>query len=243
MDHTRHSSQSAPKLCMTHEAASEGGHPRCRRTYTHQAVAAAIYAQRDDRRARFIDSSLMAAAANLQAVRMAATLMEGGPMRPPTAPSGVFRTADGWMQMVVLKDSDFRTLCSLPGREDLAADPRFGGSAERSDHAEMLNAAVGEHIAAKPSAYWQARLTEAGIQNEALQDNAQFAAHPQTEASGLISCLAQPGGDRLWPVPNPAGAPPLVSGSPEATAPELGQHTAEVLLELEESEAFAAAEE
>ena len=211
--------------------------------YTHQAVAAAIYARRDDRRARFIDSSLMAAAANLQAVRMTATLMEGGPMRPPTAPSGVFRTADGWMQMVVLKDGDFRALCALLDREDLAADPRFAGSADRSDHAEVLNAAVGAHIAAAPTAYWRARLTEAGIQNEALQDYAQFAAHPQTEATGLISHLAQPGGDRLWPVPNPAGAPPLVSGSRQATAPALGQHTAEVLLELEETEGAAAAEE
>ena len=211
--------------------------------YTHQAVAAAIYAQRDDRRARFIDSSLMAAAANLQAVRMTATLMEGGPMRPPTAPSGVFRTADGWMQMVVLKDSDFRKLCGLLDREDLAADARFAGTAERSAHAETLNALVGEHIAAEPTALWQTRLTEAGIQNEALQDYEQFAAHPQTEAMGLISYLAQPGGDRLWPVPNPPGAPPLLSGSPAAAAPALGQHTEEVLLELEETGAFPAASE
>ena len=207
--------------------------------YTHQAVAAALYAQRGRRRARFIDSSLMAAAANLQAVRMAATLMEGGPMRPPTAPSGVFRTADGWMQMVVLKDSDFHTLCGLLGREDLAADPRFADPAGRSAHAEALNAAVGGHIAAEPTAYWQDRLAAAGIQNEAVQDYAQFAAHPQTEAAGLISWLRQPGGDRLWPAPNPAGAPPLVSGSPQATAPALGQHTQELLLELERADAPA----
>ena len=211
--------------------------------YTHQAVAAAIYARRDDPRARFIDSSLMAAAANLQAVRMCATVMEGGPMRVPTSPSGVFRTADGWLHLVVLKDSDFQALCGLIDRADLAADPRFAGPAGRAACAEELNAAVGEHIAAQPTAHWQACLTEAGLQNEAVQDYAQFAAHPHTEATGLISRLAQPGGDRLWPVPNPAGAPPLVSGSPEATAPALGQHTGEVLLELEETEDSAAAEE
>ena len=211
--------------------------------YTHQAVAAAIYAQRDDRRARFIDSSLMAAAANLQSVRMCATVMEGGPLGMPTSPSGVFRTADGWLHLVVLKDSDFQALCGLIDRADLAADPRFAGPAGRSEHAEELNAAVAEHIAAQPTAHWQECLTEAGLQNEAVQDYAQFVAHPQTEATGLISWLEQPGGDRRWPVPNPAGAPPLVSGSPAATAPALGQHTDEVLLELEETEAAAAAEE
>ncbi len=211
--------------------------------YTHQAVAAAIYAQRDDRRARFIDSSLMAAAANLQSVRMCATVMEGGPLGMPTSPSGVFRTADGWLHLVVLKDSDFQALCGLIDRADLAADPRFAGPAGRSEHAEELNAAVAAHIAAQPTAHWQECLTEAGLQNEAVQDYAQFVAHPQTEATGLISWLEQPGGDRRWPVPNPAGAPPLVSGSPAATAPALGQHTDEVLLELEESEAAAAAEE
>lgn len=211
--------------------------------YTHQAVAAAIYAQRDERRARFIDSSLMAAAANLQAVRLSATVMEGRPMGMPTAPSGVFRTADGWLHLVVLKTSDFQALCGLIDRADLAADRRFAGPAERSEHAEELNAAVAAHIEAQPTAHWQACLTEAGLQNEAVQDYAQFAAHPQTAATGLISWLEQPGGDRPWPVPNPAGAPPLVSGAPEATAPALGQHTDEVLLELEESEAAAAAEE
>ena len=185
----------------------------------------------------------MAAAANLQAVRMTATLMEGGPMRPPTSPSGVFRTADGWIHLVVLKDSDFQALCGLLGRADLAADPRFAGSADRAANAEELNAAVAEHVAAEPTAHWRARLTEAGLQNEALQDYAEFAAHPQTKATGLISRLAQPGGDRLWPIPNPAGAPPLVSGSPAATAPALGQHTREVLLELEEPEAADAAGE
>lgn len=211
--------------------------------YTHQAVAAAVYARRDDRRARFIDSSLMAAAANLQSVRMCATVMEGGPLGIPTSPSGVFRTADGWLHLVVLKDSDFQALCGLIDRADLAADPRFAGPAGRSEHAEELNAAVAEHIAAQPTAHWQECLTEAGLQNEAVQDYAQFVAHPQTEATGLISWLEQPGGDRRWPVPNPAGAPPLVSGSPAATAPALGQHTDEVLLELEETEAAAAAEE
>ena len=211
--------------------------------YTHQAVAAAIYARRDDRRARFIDSSLMAAAANLQSVRMCATVMEGGLLGIPTSPSGVFRTADGWLHLVVLKDSDFQALCGLIDRADLAADPRFAGPAGRSEHAEELNAAVAEHIAAQPTAHWQECLTEAGLQNEAVQDYAQFVAHPQTEATGLISWLEQPGGDRRWPVPNPAGAPPLVSGSPAATAPALGQHTDEVLLELEETEAAAAAEE
>ncbi len=206
--------------------------------YTHQAVAAALYARHNDRRARFIDSSLMAAAANLQAVRMTATLMEGGPMRAATAPSGVFRTTDGWMQIVVLKDSDFQMLCSLLDRKDLAADPRFAGAADRSAHAETLNAAVGTHIVGAPTAYWQARLTAAGIQNEALQDYAQFVEHPQTAAMGLISYLAQPGSDQLWPVPNPAGAPPLISGSPQATAPALGQHTDEVLLELQETDDY-----
>ena len=211
--------------------------------YTHQAVAAAVYAQRDDRQARFIDSSLMAAAANLQAVRLCATVMEGKPMGIPTSPSGVFRTADGWLHLVVLKDSDFQALCGLIDRPDLASDPRFAGPAGRATHAGELNATVAEHIAVQPTAHWQECLTEAGLQNEAVQDYAEFAAHPQTEAAGLISWLAQPGGDRLWPVPNPAGAPLLVSGSPQATAPALGQHTEEVLLELGETDAAAAAEE
>ena len=200
--------------------------------YTHQAVAAALYARRDDRRGRYIDSSLMAAAANLQAVRMMATLMEGGPMKAATAPSGVFPTADGWIQIVILKDRDFQNFCAAAALPDVGSDPRNATAAERGVRAEALNAEVAARIARDPSEHWREVLTAAGIQNEVLQDYPTFVGHPQTRATGLISWLDQPGSDQPWPVPNPAGTSPMVSGEAVATAPMLGAHGAEILEEL-----------
>ena len=65
--------------------------------YSFQAVAAALYARRDEPHGRFIDASLMAAAANLQIVRMMAVYLEKGEMKAPSAPSGTFPTADGYI--------------------------------------------------------------------------------------------------------------------------------------------------
>ena len=200
--------------------------------YTHQAVAAALYARRDDRRGRYIDSSLMAAAANLQAVRMMATVMEGGPMKAATAPSGVFRTADGWMQIVVLKDRDFRNFCAAAELPEVGSDPRNATVVERGVRADDLNAEVAGRIARETSGHWREVLTAAGIQNEVLQDYPTFVGHPQTQATGLISWLDQPGSDHPWPLPNPAGTLPMVSGEAVATAPMLGEHGAEILEEL-----------
>src|SRR6056297_1561158 len=50
--------------------------------YSFQAVSAALYARRDEASGRYIDASLMAAAANLQVVRMMAVYLEKGQMAP-----------------------------------------------------------------------------------------------------------------------------------------------------------------
>lgn len=200
--------------------------------YTHQAVAAALYARRDDPRGRHIDASLMQGAANLQVVRMMASWLEGKDVKPGAAPAGVFPTADGWMQLVVLREHDFAKFANLIGEPGWKADPRFADSAKRLAHAELLNGNVAEILKTRPSAEWRDLFTAAGLQNEVVQDYHEFLGHPQVAATGLVSWLAQPGLDREVPLPNPPGTPPLGSEPALARAPLLGEHTRAVLAEI-----------
>ncbi len=55
--------------------------------YAFQALAAALYARRDETRGRYIDVSLMQAATNLQSIRLMASHLEGGTMKPGGAPA------------------------------------------------------------------------------------------------------------------------------------------------------------
>ncbi len=200
--------------------------------YCFQAVSAALYAKRDEPKGRFIDASLMAAAANLQIVRMMAVYLEKGEMKAPSAPSGTFQTADGYIQIVVLRDRDYRILCDCLGLPDLGADPRFQTRDDRVTHSVYLTRTVSEALMQRTTAEWTQILTEAKLQNEAVLDYFQFLKHPHIEACGLISWLNHSGVPEPIPVPNPPGAEPLADGMAAAHAPHLGEHTAAVLAEL-----------
>ncbi|MDP6344322.1 MAG: CoA transferase, partial [Alphaproteobacteria bacterium] len=200
--------------------------------YAFQAVSAALYARRDDPRGRHFDINLMQGAANLQAIRLGIAYVEGMELKPRTAPSGIFHTADGWLQLVILRDKEFHSLCDMLGLDELRDDPRFVGIEARLAHADFLIERVAAVLITRPSAEWRDMFTEAGLQNEVLQDYHQFVEHPHTEASGLISWLHQDGLERPWPVPNPPGIAPLETGTPLATSPRTGQHGREILAEL-----------
>ena len=199
--------------------------------YAQQAVAAALYARRDEARGRRINVSLMEASANLQTIRMMSGYRDG-PYKASMAPNGVFDTAEGSIQIVVIRDHDFLKLCEVLDLEALAEDSRFSTRDGRRTNSEALYNAVRERLATKPAAHWRDGLTEAGLQNEILQTYEEFVRHPHTEATGLISWMTQPGSDEPWAMPNVPGLPRLDPDAPQDIAPRNGQHSREILTEL-----------
>jgi len=206
--------------------------------YSFQALAAALYARRDETRGRYIDVSLMQAAANLQSIRLMACHLEGGAMRPGGAPGGVFQTADGWMSILALNDRDWKSLCAAMRMPELATDPRFVTPALRLQNDAALYAIVRPAISAETSAVWSERLTSARLMHERLNSYADFIDQPQVRETGLIQWLQQAGVKEPVPVPTLPGTPPQPDGTPRALAPVPGQHTEAILAE----HGFAAAE-
>ena len=72
--------------------------------YAFQALSAALYARRDEPKGRRIEVSLLQAAGMIQAIRMMMVYLEGEKVRR-AMPSGVFKTADGWLQFLVVRDA------------------------------------------------------------------------------------------------------------------------------------------
>lgn len=198
--------------------------------YAHQAIAGALFAMRTRDKGGKINVSLMEAAAALQSIRLIDSYLEG-PYRAASAPAGTFRTQDGWLQMIVVKNHEFERLCKAVGWEVFLDDPRFASNTTRRDHADVLTEAARELFASNTSAHWQAVLTEAGVQNEKVQTYREFVEHPQTQAVEAIAMLRQDGTGIDWPVPNIPGLARMHAGSPEAKSPTLGQHTHEILTE------------
>jgi crotonobetainyl-CoA:carnitine CoA-transferase CaiB-like acyl-CoA transferase len=124
---------------------------------------------------------------------------------------------------------------------DLATDPRFANEEVRMSNEAALMAIVRAAIAEKPTSHWAGLLREADIMHERLNTFREFLRQPQAEAINLISWLDIAGAPEPVPVPNVAGIAPLVTGTPHATTPVLGQHTSEVLREHGYSSADVAA--
>ena len=144
-------------------------------------------------------------------------------------PSGVFKTADGWLQFLVVRNSQWVALCGVLGVPELATDARFIDDDARVRNEAELMGIVRPAIAEKPTAYWSERLREADIMHERLNTFREFLRQPQTEAINLISWLHLDDVPEPLPVPNVAGLAPFANRTPRGTTPMLGQHTVEIL--------------
>lgn len=196
-----------------------------------QALAVALYARRDAARGRYIDASLMQSGATLQCVQMMASYLEDGKIRPGLTPSGTFAAQDGWINVSILRDGEFRVLCEALEMPEVGDDPRFATNDSRFQHVAELTARLTAAFARGTTAHWSERLRDARIMHQRVNDYLDFLRHPHVEATGVVAWIEQPGVGRV-PVPKAPGLEPLVSGSRRAAAPALDQHRDEILGEI-----------
>jgi len=199
--------------------------------FAYSAVSTALYARQSEARGRHIEASLLQAAAGLQVVRMISSYLEGGAIRPPGAPSGVYKVADSWMAITVVRLHEWVGFCKAVGLPDFAADERFNTTNGRYDNTDEINHVLRPLLASQPFAYWSPRLAAEKIMHEQLNSYTGFLEQPHVEACGAIAWLHHPGLEKPFPMPQVIGAPPLIDRSALATAPGLGEHTDAILRE------------
>ena len=199
--------------------------------YATQLVSTALYARLTEKVGKKIEISLMESAAAMQSIRLMSGYMEG-PYTHASSPSGTFKTQDGWIQIIVVKNHEFEKFCNAVGWLDFINDERFSSNAERRKHESFLTKEVQKLFINKPTKYWKKLLNEFQVQNEKVQNYKEFVESEQAQALNLISWLKQPTTDVLWPIPNLPGMTPLDQKDNFSIAPYLGQHTREIMLEL-----------
>lgn len=197
--------------------------------YATQALGAALYARSRTGRGRHVQISLAECCAAFQAAPLYESALFAGRQAPPTAvPSGVFRTQDGFITLLVLRQDMWERLCTALGRDGWRGDPDYRDNPARGRNAAALNAAIAEQLAQQPSAHWIATLEAADVLCAEVQDYAQFRDHPQMRHQGTFGRLAQPPYEPL-PMPYLPGTP---RGGPIPPAPATGQHTRAVLHDI-----------
>ena len=145
----------------------------------------------------------------------------------------VYKDCDGkWFAVAALQaDRFWPQFCKVFGIEELEKDPKFENQTARNQNFDELKPKLTEIIGAKPRDHWLKRLSDAEVPSAPVQDFAELAVDPQVVANEYIVELDDPihGKVRVPGIPVQLSETP---GKVERLAPQLGQHTEEVLMEV-----------
>jgi len=142
-----------------------------------------------------------------------------------------FRTADGWAVIGGVGDDRWHDFCVAVGMPELETDERFANAGLRIRNIDALYALLDGRFAGKTTAEWMEVLEAHDMICAPVQDYEQLLADEQALANGYIRSVEHPLAGELQIV----GFPWKFSetpAEPAPAAPELGQHTEEILLEF-----------
>jgi crotonobetainyl-CoA:carnitine CoA-transferase CaiB-like acyl-CoA transferase len=147
------------------------------------------------------------------------------------APYEAFPTRDGWVMIAAASDALFARASDALGLPGLPGDARFASNPGRVTNRAALVEAISQVTRGLATAEILSRLERAGVPTAPIQRMDQVAAHPQTEAAGMLREVKHP----RVPDYRPTALPIRWDGerpAPSRVPPLLGEHTAEVLAEL-----------
>jgi crotonobetainyl-CoA:carnitine CoA-transferase CaiB-like acyl-CoA transferase len=145
---------------------------------------------------------------------------------------GMYRTKDGRHLNLTMLDSDryWDDLLDHLGRPDVLEDPRFATHALRGEHSKDCTQALKQVFLSRTVAEWREQLSGVEAVWSPLQTPRELHEDPAVLANGFIRDLHTASGRRLAVATNPAQFDEQAPVT--AAAPEHGQHTEEILLEL-----------
>ena len=149
------------------------------------------------------------------------------------APYEVLPVADGHFILAAGNDGQFQRFCKVVGLDDLSTDPDFATNPARVVNRVRLRERLVAALASWTRTDLLPRLDAAAVPASPINNIAESFADPQTIARGMRMDLADGHGEMLPSVRSPMifSATPIVYDHP---SPRLGEHTAEILAELEQ---------
>ncbi|MEK7848721.1 MAG: CoA transferase [Chloroflexota bacterium] len=144
-----------------------------------------------------------------------------------------YQAGDGRWLCFNLTQSDryWVPFCRVLGIEHIIDDPRFNTAEKRQENCTALVSLLDEVFATRPSREWQKGFNEAQVICGVMQTFAEVAEDPQVLANEYITTVDHP----IYGPMRELGIPIQLSRTPGkvgSAAPQFGQHTEEVLLEV-----------
>jgi formyl-CoA transferase len=206
--------------------------------YCSLGILVALLARDETGEGQWVQTSLLQAQIamlDFQATRWlmdAEVPKQAGNNHPTSIPTGVFETADGYINIAVTGQAIWERFCRAIDREDLIAHPDYATAALRSRNRDALGALITETVQRQPSEYWIGRFNEVGVPSGPINTIDQVFADPQVQHLGIAQPVHSAGLGRAITL---VGQPVVLSETPSSVRvapPEVGEHTDEILAEI-----------
>ena len=155
---------------------------------------------------------------------------------PNDRPDLVFKTLDGYMTVGTISDSEWQGFCNASGDSALKDDARFSTLGARYMNATARIHKMAEYLSQRTTAQWLERLDANDVPCAPILRRHEIIQNEQVVARGLIEELDQPSVGRIRQ-PKPAARFELNEARIGGPAPRVGQHTRDILQELDFSQA------
>jgi crotonobetainyl-CoA:carnitine CoA-transferase CaiB-like acyl-CoA transferase len=202
-------------------------------------IAAALLQRATTGEAPIVDVSLLSLAMWVLSPDIVASGLYGGDPMPkfdrsstPNPLVGNYRTKDDRYITLMMLQSDrfWPEFCHVIGRSDLAEDPRFVDGASRFANRVECVKELDTEFASRTYEEWKQTLAPLTGAWAPVQMASELVDDPQVKANGYLARVNRDDGKEYDLVPNPV----QMDETPDAlvAAPEHGEHTEEILLEL-----------
>ena len=203
----------------------------------YSAIVTALYYRERTGKGSCVTTSLLAqgvwsASVSIQAALCGATFFEPHDRKnPANAALNVYKTSDGtWFVLIVTPDK-VKAVAEAIGRLDLLTDPRFSDPVALKSNMPQLTAILDEVFGSQPMSYWYEVFNNVHVTFGAVRGPQDVVNDPQLLANEIVVPLEGAGGKLSTTISSPIEIRGL-NKRPARRAPEIGEHTQEILEQL-----------
>ncbi len=209
----------------------------CAGMFLAHGVMVALYERAKSGKGQWVHTSLLQAQIFMLDFQAARWLIDehvpaqAGNNHPTIIPQGVFETSDGAINIAAAGQPIWRRLCKALDAEDLIRHPDYEQPDSRSANRDALGAEIDRRTRLKSSAHWIELLSEAGVPCGPIYSIDQVFADAHVQQLGVTEIVESGALGALKVTAQPvklARTPSHIA----AAAPELGEHSDEILASI-----------